>query len=166
MRAAHKAFSRLVCTGSPHIYTDTCFRLGFILRHTSELRKNHLRVKITNSVLRELLIKRQLHWADRKQQEIRKRGELFELLPRSAAERKSRVYADADFEQRFRDDVESPKVFLTADRELAQKIAALPSPPTIFLEYTPKHSCPHSTGVILWNDYMKLKSDECQMSVK
>ena len=166
-QAADKEFSRLVGTAALHIYTDTCFSLDFILRHASELRKHHHRVKVTKSVQLELEYKRKQPWALRKQNELRKRSEIFEFLPRSKAERrrfykqsKSPVYADEDFELRFRDEDESPKVFLTADRELAQKIAALPSPPTIFLEFTPKHSAPHSSLVILWNDYQKLRS--CQ----
>ena len=144
-QAADKEFARLVGTAALHIYTDTCFSLDFILRHASKLRKHHHRVKVTKSVQLELEFKRKQPWALRKQNELRKRSEIFEFLPRSKAERrrfykqsKSPVYADEDFELRFRDEDESPKVFLTADRKLAQKIAALPSPPDNFSGVSPK----------------------------
>ena len=158
-KVAHKEFSRLVRTGRSLIYTDTCFNLSFICQHATELSEYSCQILVTKSVQLELKNKRNQSWAERKNREMHERTTLFKLLPMNKAEKrkfyheKEPAYADGAFEQLFGESAEAERCFLTADRKLAEKLSALPAPPTIFFQYTPRHVEHASTIVVLWADY-------------
>lgn len=161
-KVAHKAFTRHVRTGRSLIYTDTCFNLLFICQHAKEFSEHSCQILVTKSVQLELKNKRNQSWAARRNKEIHERTAIFKLLPMNKAERrkiyreKEPAYADGAFEQLFGESSEVERCFLTADRKLAAKLFALPKPPTIFFQYTPKHAEQASTIVVLWADYCKM----------
>ena len=165
-KVAHKEFSRLVRTKRSLIYTDTCFNLSFICQHATELSEYSCPILVTKSVQLELKNKRNQTWAARKNKEMHERATLFKLLPMNKAEKrmfyheKEPAYADGAFEQLFGEAVEAERCFLTADKKLAAKLSALPSPPSIFFQYTPKHAELPSTIVVLWADYCKMSGNK------
>ncbi len=161
-KVAHKAFARLVRSGRSLIYTDTCFNLAFICQHSTELAEHQCSILVTKSVQLELKNKRKQPWAARKNKEIHERRAIFKLLPMNKDEAhqfyhdKESAYADGAFEQLFSKSSEAERCFLTADRKLATKLSALPSPPTIFFQYTPRYAEHTSPIVVLWADYCKM----------
>ena len=157
-KSAHRKFTELIKSHTAAIYTDTCFRLRFILCHRRELQQNGQRVKVIKSVQLELCNKNKQVWAKQKLNILRKFVNYFEFLPGNKQERrrtytqKLPAYADEAFVEIFSKDGPLQNVLLTGDYALAQKLAGISSTVAVFFQYSTADS---GTHVVLWSDYQK-----------